>query len=199
MCGFKNGIVITDVAAGGKTESTDQLRGQIGKDITEHIFGHHHTVIHGVLNQPHGLGVDVGFPKLNAGIVFGHFTGGTNHQAAGFAQHIGLIHHGHAFITVRPGIFKGLGNDVAALLTAHDARGDSQVFQAIGFKFFHFRMVFGQNVVYFLRYGMKLDPAIHAFGVFTEDHQVDTLLKVQRIAGIGLAGAQVGVQVKMLT
>ena len=132
------------------------------------------------------------------GIFLGHFAGGADHQAAGFAQHVGLIADGDAAAAVALGELEGFLDDATAALAGHDAQRDGEVVEAVIAELLHLLVGGGERIEDRLRQRMEFHAAVHAFGVLAEDDDVDAFLVVQRVAGIGLGGADVGVQVQFL-
>ena len=59
-------------------------------------------------------------------------------------------------------------------------------------------MVLIERIKHLLRDGMKLNAAIHPFGIFAENRNIYIVTIVERVARIGFARPQVGVQIEEL-
>ncbi len=77
---LKDGETVTDVAAGGKAQPADQLRGQVGDDVSKHVAGYQDPIILRVLYQPHRHCVHVGLPQLDAGKLSRNKAGLAHHK-----------------------------------------------------------------------------------------------------------------------
>src|ERR1019366_2834788 len=91
-----------DVAAGGDAEAALNDGGKVGDDVAEEILGDDHVVVLGLLDEPHGAGVDVVIVLLDLGIEFvAEFLVHADPQIAGVGEHVALVHEGqHLLLAV---------------------------------------------------------------------------------------------------
>src|SRR5581483_1786726 len=139
--------------------------------------------------QPHEHGVDIGDIELDLRVLRRHLAGLFQEDAARGAQDIGFVHGGDPAPSVTYCVIERGFDDPAGRLVRDAADGDG----GIG------RNRFGAAQSEYLGgNGREFDSDIHALGVFAEDHQVDVVAVVQRVAAECLAGSQACIEVEQL-
>ena len=137
---------------------------------------------------------------VDARVVLGDLAEDPGHETAGFAKHVGLLDEGDTLAVELLGVLEGLTTDALTTLLRLMMRVDRATFSSP--LSFHLTILglSQSRVVDLLRKREPLDAAVGTLGVLAEDHQVDIVasLVVQRVAGVGLAGTQVGVQVERI-
>ncbi len=195
---LEHGVVLADVAAGGETHPAHELRAEVADDVAEQVAGGDHAVVLRVLDQPHAHRVDVGLPQLDAREVLRHLARRAHHQAAGLAHDVGFLHHRHVLIAMLLRIFKGVAHDAVRAALGDDAAGNSDLIGGHVLELRHGLAVVQERLAHRVGQREELHPGVEVLRVLAEHDEVDVVTVVQRVAGVGLAGAQVGRQVEHL-
>jgi len=76
MGGFEHGKLRADVAGAAEAEAADHLGTEVGDDIAVEVGSDEDIVVKGVLEQPHGQGVNVRLVQLDLRKILRHGSGG---------------------------------------------------------------------------------------------------------------------------
>jgi len=100
-----------DVAAGCDAQAALNDGGQVGDDVAEQILRDDHVVVLGLLDEPHGAGVDVVVVLLDFRIVrVAHLLVHAHPEITAVGEHVALVHQGeHLLLAVAaPGVLVGV-------------------------------------------------------------------------------------------
>src|SRR5450631_4904311 len=92
--------LVPDVAGRREAQTADQPGEGVGDHVAEQVRRDHHSIVLGILGQPHGLRVDVGGPQRDARVVLRDRPGFILHHAGGLAQHVWLLADGHGLVAI---------------------------------------------------------------------------------------------------
>src|SRR3546814_14164456 len=84
---------MADVDRGRHAEAAHEAGREVGKDVAEHVFGHHDVEAPGVLDEVESGGVDVAVAGLHGGEQAGALVEDAAEEDHG-AQHVGLVDAG---------------------------------------------------------------------------------------------------------
>ncbi len=93
------------------------------------------------------------------------------------------------------GVLERRGHNRTARFTRVDAARDRQVLGFHVVELLHVLVVLRQGLPHFIRHGMELDARVEILGVFTEHHQIDPVMEIERIAGVSLAWTKIRLQI----
>jgi len=170
-----------EVARGGDTEAALDHGRQVGEDVAEHVAGDDRVEPLGVLDAPHGRGVDVGMLARDVRVLPPHLlerAGPEVHRAHG----VRLVHQRQLLRLVAPAReIEGVADHALGTLACEQD-------------------LLGRDLVG----GALLEVAVHAgvgvLGVLANDDEVDVLgllvLERAQMLGIELDRAQVHVEVE---
>ena len=87
-------MVQPDIGRGRQSQAPHQPRAQIGQDVAEHVFGHHHVEIPRFLHHPQRGCIDIGMIGTQIGVARGLGIENRAEEGKG-AEHVGLVDAGH--------------------------------------------------------------------------------------------------------
>src|SRR5262245_47498569 len=70
--GFKDGNLVADVGAGGKTQAADEGAGEVADDVAVHVGGDDDVELLGLLYELMSAVIDDHVPRLNVRVFLGH-------------------------------------------------------------------------------------------------------------------------------
>jgi hypothetical protein len=175
--GLEDGALVTNVARGGQTETTDQTGAHVGKNVTVQV-GHNQdlVVVRGGVGDDLEAGVveELGV-ELDIGVLLGHLAGGVEEEAVGHLHDGGLVDGADLVLADLLGVLKGVAEDALGSLAGDELDGlDNTV----------------DNDV--------LDARVFSLGVLTDENGVDTVVG-GLVALDGLARTDVGEEVEGTT
>lgn len=172
--GLEDGALVTDVARGGETETTDQTGAHVGENVTVQV-GHNQdlVVVGGGVGDDLEAGVveELGV-KLDVGELLGQLAGGVEEETVGHLHDGGLVDGAHLVLADLLGVLEGEAEDALRGRAGDELDGlDDAVDDDV------------------------LDARVLALGVLTDEDGVDVVVG-GLVAGNGLAGTDVGEEVE---
>lgn len=135
--GLEDGALVTDVAGGGETETTDQTGAHVGQNVTVQV-GHDKDLVvvrGGVGDNLQARVVQQLSVKLDIGELLGDFTGDVQEETVGHLHDGGLVHDADLLLVDRTSVLEGetqhtLGRLAGDELDALDDAVDDDVLNA---------------------------------------------------------------------
>ena len=180
--GSKTPSFVADVGRAGEAQAADHLRREVADDVAEEIRRHQDAVALGILQQPHGDGVDVGVVHRDAGVLLRDALAGLEEHALGGAHHVGLVDDGDLGIAVLLRVLEGGADDPVAALPRVDLAGDGELVARNVGEVRERLAQLDERRLQLVGDRVELDAGVEALGVLAEDHEVDAFLVVQRVA-----------------
>jgi hypothetical protein len=171
---LEDGAVVTNVAGGGKTETTDETSAHVGQNVSVQVGHDEDLVVVGDRVGDHlqaGVVEQLGV-KLNVGELLGDLAGGAEEETIGHLHDGGLVHSAHLLPANVAGVLEGVSQ--------HALRG------LAGDELDALDNAINHNV---------LDTGVFSLRVLTDQDSVDVVVGCL-VAGDGSAGTDVGEEVE---
>lgn len=172
--GLEDGALITDVAGGGETETTNETGAHVGENVTVKV-GHDENLV--VVGSGVGGHLEAGVVEklgieLDIGEVLGNLAGGVEEETVGHLHNGGLVDNADLLAVDSAGLLESVAEDTLGGLAGDELDGLDHTID---------------NDV--------LDARVLALGVFTNKDGVNAVVGGLE-AGNGAARAQVGEKVE---
>jgi len=123
--GLEDGALITDVAGGSKTETTDETSAHVGENVTVKV-GHDEDLV--VVGSGIGGHLEAGVVeklgiKLDIGEVLGDLAGGVEEETIGHLHDGGLVDNADLLAVDGTGLLESVAEDTLGSLTGDELDG----------------------------------------------------------------------------
>ena len=172
--GLEDGALVTDVARGGQTKTTDQTGAHVGKNVAVQV-GHNQDLV--VVRGGVGDDLEAGVVEklgveLDVGELLGHVAGGVEEETVGHLHDGGLVDGADLVLANLLGVLEGVAQHALGSLAGDELDGlDNAVDDDV------------------------LDARVFSLGVLTDENGVDTIVG-GLVALDGLARTDVGEEVE---
>ena len=172
--GLEDGALITDVAGGGETETTDETGAHVGENVTVKV-GHDEDLV--VVGSGVGGHLEAGVVEklgieLDIGEVLGDLAGGVEEETIGHLHDGGLVDNANLLAVDGAGLLEGVAEDTLGSLAGDELDGlDDTIDDDV------------------------LNARVLALGVLTDEDGVNTIVGGLE-AGDGAARTEVGEKVE---
>ncbi len=158
----------TEVGARCQAQAAHHAGAEVGKDVAEHVLGHHHTKAFGTPDHPQGYGIDVVDVGRDCGILLRHLVENVFGKGAAVAQHVGLVGQGHTFETLLACVFEGEAEQARQAAAGLQAQRHAGILGATAAPGGALALALAQQRLDLARHAGKIEPGIQAFGVLAD-------------------------------
>ena len=122
MDSLEDGALVTNVAGGGQTKTTNETSAHVGQNVTVEVRHDQDLVVVGERVGGHlqaGVVEKLGV-ELDIGVLLGELAGDAQEEAIGHLHDGGLVHNAHLLAANRLSVLEGISQDTLAGLAGNE-------------------------------------------------------------------------------